>query len=715
MTDNPAEKRIASTASMLRVAINTKYTGKMPKGATLEQWGAFNDSFQTKLLTVDQLITEIQKGHSFTVALKPNARRKAENFTSAQHIALDFDTCDERSSLDCLAADEFIGKYATFLYTSPSHTPEEPRARAVFILDKQIDDPVIYGQYVQALVNKYGMADKQAKAAAQLWFASKGCEVRKLGGVLPIQVLEQLPKATVVPAVKNNYNPTANYPRNATKWLDQYLAESTDGTSDATGFKLATELRDDGFSDAEILATCIEYGHRATCDPAHPFTEQDARRWLKSARSKPARPPAEKQSSAATVGRTPPDSQAQAIGPGPGAEEGEKKKIIKSAEYVNVLKSLDYTFRMNQCSDRIEVNGEPISDAVDSVISSKLRDRGYPQVNVARDAYVAEAYYNSYHPIRDYLARLPAIDTGHIHQLAGYFDNPDGTFEPWLRRWLIGAIRRAIEPGEQNRVLVIDGPQNIGKSKFTEWLAPPDLRGKHYKSGPIYPDDKDCKIALTERWIWEVAELGSTTRRADREALKFFISLELVTMRPPYGRYEIQKPALANFIGTVNNENGLLSDPTGNRRYMFSKIRSIDWHGYTRNIDVNNIWAEALLLYNTDEPADLTPEEAARAEEINKTYQVEEPLEGILLQHFEIDPGNLEWWVSTAEILTAISNSEPDPFTKEPTKATYHGNTAVASMKLASLMTELGCERARRRPGGKHTNQQMGYLGVRRL
>jgi predicted P-loop ATPase len=381
-----------------------------------------------------------------------------------------------------------------------------------------------------------------------------------------------------------------------------------------------------------------------------------------------------------------------------------RKQPVTSEEYIEVLERLGYKFKQNMCNDRVEVNGEPITDTIEAILFSKLRDAGYPQVNIARDAFIAYASYNSYHPIRDYLSTLHYDGGQPIAQLASYFTNPDKTFEPWLRRWLIGAVRRVIEHGKQNRIFVLDGPQNIGKSKFVNWLVPYHLREKYFKVGPINPDNKDCLIALTERWIWEIAELGSTTRRADREALKSFISLEYVSSRTPYDRYEKNKPALSSFIGTVNNEGGVLSDPTGNRRFLFSKITSIDWQGYTENLTPEAIWAEALHSYQIGEPADLTPEEYDLATQINSTYEVEQPIEGILLQYYTIDPSQKEWWTSTAEIMA-------DMFSPDAEKASFHGSSDLASKNLASLMTSYGCESCRKRRPGKN-NPERGYSGI---
>ena len=106
------------------------------------------------------------------------------------------------------------------------------------------------------------------------------------------------------------------------------------------------------------------------------------------------------------------------------------------------------------------------------------------------------------------------------------------------------------EVGRDDEItLVLDGPQGIGKSFLVRWLCPKE---RYYIEGGINTEDKDSLIRLASKWIWEVGELQATTRKADREALKDFISRRDVTVRPAYGRYDIVKPALASFIVTIN-------------------------------------------------------------------------------------------------------------------------------------------------------------------
>jgi predicted P-loop ATPase len=61
------------------------------------------------------------------------------------------------------------------------------------------------------------------------------------------------------------------------------------------------------------------------------------------------------------------------------------------------------------------------------------------------------------------------------------------------------------------------------------------------------------------------------------EALKWFLTLETVTVRRPYGHFDLDKPALASFIGTVNDDGaGFLTDVTGNRRFRPTSLTTIN-------------------------------------------------------------------------------------------------------------------------------------------
>lgn len=367
---------------------------------------------------------------------------------------------------------------------------------------------------------------------------------------------------------------------------------------------------------------------------------------------------------------------------------------IKSADYVQALRKLGYSFRINVLDDTIEINGERISDVVAAKLRAEMRDLGFHRVNVMEDAYIAAAYEHRYHPIRDYLSKREWDGKPHISNLASYFVDKHGRFDDWIRRWLIGAVARVFE-ATQNRMLVLDGFQGLGKSHFVSWLASP--MSEHFVEGPIDPANKDSWLRLINKWIWEVAELGSTTRKADREALKHFLSVQYATVRRPYGRYDLHKPALASFIGTVNNESGILSDPTGSRRFMISHLTDIDW-GYAKDINPDDVWAEAHEAYLAGETWHLTGDELKAAQSINDLYEVEDPFEGLVKKHFMIDPTDTVHWTPTAELLDYLYT------------AGLTGSRRSNSMQLANCLNALGLEKKKRK--NAQGQQVWGYVGI---
>ena len=365
-------------------------------------------------------------------------------------------------------------------------------------------------------------------------------------------------------------------------------------------------------------------------------------------------------------------------------------------QYISALEELGYKFRMNACNDDLEVNGVPITDPMRAELRTAMRDKGFERVNVMEDAYIAHALKNSFHPVKDYLWNLQYDGHDHISDVASCFSDERNVFALWFRKWLIGCVMRVCDDGAQNPMLVLDGKQGVGKSSFVQWLASP--LPEYFVEAPIDPSNKDDYIRLVSTWIWEVAELGSTARRADREALKHFISMRRVTVRKAYGRYDIRKPALASFIGTVNNESGILSDPTGNRRFLICKLSSIDWN-YSE-LNPAKLWAQAMHLYaNEHETNVLTRDECEMSTAINEEYEMENPVAGMLEKYFDIDPSECDWWTSSTDVL------------EELTEHGLVGNPRANQMLLSAAAIYLHLIRAKRdTPQGRRV---WGYIGLR--
>ena len=348
-----------------------------------------------------------------------------------------------------------------------------------------------------------------------------------------------------------------------------------------------------------------------------------------------------------------------------------------SQKILAVLSQAGYAFRLNDMNDAVEVNGEPLSDAHEAVLHCHMRDHKFSNMKAVDDVITSDAYQHKYHPIKDYLDALHWNGRKNIAELATYFTDEHGYMNSFLRKWLIGAIGK-VYGTMQNPMLVLVGPQKLGKSNFVKWLCP--LPSYHLES-PINPDDKDNDVRLMSYWLWEVGELDATTRRADVAALKFFLTKTQVTVRKSYGRRDTVKPALSSFIGTLNPDGGgFLHDNTGERRFRPVTLSKIDWT-YT-TLDIPQIWAEAMDAYRHGETNELSADEDTTLRTfMENEYKSPDPVEQLILRHF----APTEKWEDDQYPVSEVQRILES--------AGLKGTTRQNALAIAQAMTTLGVRR----------------------
>lgn len=170
-----------------KIAFNLHYKGKLPE-FDIDQWRDFNGKFQNFYLFPDDIMKLITGGHAYTT--HHIGYRKRDNFVCGQHLSLDFDTEDTRSTFTGILQDNFIRSHAYALYTTPSHSPSAPRARVLFLLDRPIDSREQYSELAQSLVHRYESVDGKCKDPVRIFFGNENAEVEMLGNVLPLSVAQ---------------------------------------------------------------------------------------------------------------------------------------------------------------------------------------------------------------------------------------------------------------------------------------------------------------------------------------------------------------------------------------------------------------------------------------------------------------------------------------------------------------------------------------------
>ena len=183
---------------VIDVAINRMWPGvKLGAAPAEKRWSKYNGGFRAETHTPASLLAEITKGYSFSAALgdcrglccgnwctdlehkripghcgRPIGYRRNAHFQSAQLVALDFDTEDERSSIDYLSRHPLVVDHASFLYTTLSHTPEHPKARVVFILETVVTDVELYRRLKRAVMARLLWGDASVHDPARMFYGS---------------------------------------------------------------------------------------------------------------------------------------------------------------------------------------------------------------------------------------------------------------------------------------------------------------------------------------------------------------------------------------------------------------------------------------------------------------------------------------------------------------------------------------------------------------
>jgi len=229
-------------------------------------------------------------------------------------------------------------------------------------------------------------------------------------------------------------------------------------------------------------------------------------------------------------------------------------------------------------------------------------------------------------PFVEWLEGLPAWDgkrrvDGLLSELY-MVDGDIGLAEFAARSVLVGAVRRAYEPGAKHDLMVVlTGGQGIGKSTLLRELLP--WRELFTDALDWGSDDKVKCEALRGAVLVESSELQGLSR-AEFAAVKQFLSRQVDRYRPPYERQVAEFPRACVIVGTSNDPTPLPNDASGSRRFLpvslelrdgVDAVEMPDYIAQWMSTWREQLWAEALALYRkgakTHMGADLARRQAA--------------------------------------------------------------------------------------------------------
>ena len=298
-------------------------------------------------------------------------------------------------------------------------------------------------------------------------------------------------------------------------------------------------------------------------------------------------------------------------------EDGRLK--IPVADFFHTDQVFGSRIKYNEMLNDYELDGQQIDW---NKIRLTLEKEGVNFTNVRRCEEVVREIgdRNTYSPVRDYLNTLPANNSDLLNNIATrYLGVPesDTLSNTFLRKWLIGAVKRVMEPGCcMDYMLILSGKPHCGKTQFFQNLASEDWFTSSFRD----IGNKDNLRLLREFWILELGEVDQYLNVRTSEEYKSFISTQVDTYRIAYGRGNKRYPRTCAIAGTTNRGE-LLKDETGNRRYFMITIPD-GWKIERDRIiaERDQIWSAALAAYKAKETIFLTPQEMEALNERNMEY-----------------------------------------------------------------------------------------------
>jgi predicted P-loop ATPase len=281
---------------------------------------------------------------------------------------------------------------------------------------------------------------------------------------------------------------------------------------------------------------------------------------------------------------------------------------------------------------------ERVWSSHDDLLATEWLQREDIAVNTQTTAQAVEAVARdrSYHPVIDYLSDLQHDGRARANTwLCMCLGAEQNSYNETVgRAMLIAAVARIFNPGcKVDTVPIFEGAQGARKSTAVKALFDPWFSDELADLG-----SKDAAMQTRGVWGIEVSELDAMSRM-EVSRIKAFITRTTDRFRPPYGSRIIESPRSCVFWGTTNAD-GYLKDETGGRRFWPVKIGKI-------NVDLlrdmrDQLWAEAVVLYNAGAPWWITKAETLRdAERHQRDRYIGDPWDDIISSYaapyFEVE------------------------------------------------------------------------------
>ena len=312
-------------------------------------------------------------------------------------------------------------------------------------------------------------------------------------------------------------------------------------------------------------------------------------------------------------------------------------------------------YRMKYSEDQ---TFKPLTEEVRNDMTIQAREQGLKSWDQDVNRFINSTRIEQFDPVNTWLNQLPEWDGhDHIADLAARVPTPQPHWEKYLRYWLVGMVAQWRESDKQltgNALTpLLIGRQGCGKTRFCKIILPPELRD-YYNDKLNFKNEFDLNIALTMFALINIDEFDKTTK-SQQIILKYLLSSSDVKFRPPYGKTIKQYRRYTSFIGTTNEQQPLV-DPTGSRRFVCVSIPKGQNIDYTDDVNHQQLFAQALHLFNNNERFWLDDDEIKELIAENEPYQKTIDLVEMISESFSRPKDDEGRWWKASEVYKYLAS-----------------------------------------------------------
>lgn len=141
-----------------------------------------------------------------------------------------------------------------------------------------------------------------------------------------------------------------------------------------------------------------------------------------------------------------------------------------------------------------------------------------------------------------------------------------------LLEWGANMWRRFENPTHQNKVLILQSAQGVGKDFLLRALF--GGLEQFFINFTVSHNERENLSVLNQALIINISEFDRTSR-LNTGLLKDMITRDSTFVRLPFDKCALKRAVRCSFVGSCNTRN-ILTDTTGNRRYVIIEIDKID-------------------------------------------------------------------------------------------------------------------------------------------